>query len=52
MLQVNVYALTYLTFRVLPAMRKVGDGAILNVSSVAGLLPVLNSAVYAATKRM
>ena len=50
MLQVNVYALTYLTFRVLPAMRKVGDGAILNVSSVAGLLPVPNSAVYAATK--
>jgi len=50
MLQVNVYALTYLTFRVLPAMRKVGDGAILNVSSVAGLLPLPNSAVYAATK--
>ena len=50
MLQINVYALTYLTFRVLPAMKKVGDGAILNVSSVAGLLPVPNSAVYAATK--
>jgi uncharacterized protein len=50
MLQVNVSALTYLTFRVLPAMRKAGCGAILNVSSVAGLLPVPNSAVYAATK--
>jgi short-subunit dehydrogenase len=50
MLQVNVYALTYLTFRVLPAMRKSGRGAILNVSSIAGLLPVPNSAVYAATK--
>jgi uncharacterized protein len=50
MLQVNVYALTYLTFRVLPAMRKAGSGAILNVSSVAGLLPLPNSAVYAATK--
>ena len=50
MLQVNVCALTYLTFRVLPAMRKVGDGSILNVSSVAGLLPLPNSAVYAATK--
>src|ERR1700756_3112295 len=35
MLQVNVYALTYLTFRVLPAMRKAGCGAILNVSSIA-----------------
>lgn len=50
MLQVNVSALTYLTFRVLPAMIKAGCGAILNVSSVAGLLPVPNSAVYAATK--
>jgi uncharacterized protein len=50
MLQVNVYALTYLTFRVLPAMRKAGGGAILNVSSIAGLLPLPNSAVYAATK--
>jgi uncharacterized protein len=50
MLQVNVSALTYLTFRVLPAMRKAGNGAILNVSSVAGLLPLPNSAVYAATK--
>ncbi|HET9376719.1 MAG TPA: SDR family NAD(P)-dependent oxidoreductase, partial [Chthoniobacterales bacterium] len=42
MLQVNVYALTYLTFRVLPAMRKAGRGAILNVSSIASLLPVPN----------
>jgi uncharacterized protein len=50
MLQVNVYALTYLTFRILPAMRKAGRGAILNVSSVASLLPLPNSAVYAATK--
>jgi short-subunit dehydrogenase len=50
MLRVNVSALTYLTFRVLPAMRNVGSGAILNVSSVAGLLPLPNSAVYAATK--
>jgi uncharacterized protein len=50
MLQVNVYALTYLTFRVLPAMRKAGCGAILNVSSIASLLPVPHSAVYAATK--
>jgi uncharacterized protein len=50
MLQVNMVALTYLTYRVLPAMRKAGGGAILNVSSIAGFLPVPNSAVYAATK--
>jgi short-subunit dehydrogenase len=50
MLQLNMVALTYLTWRVLPAMRKAGDGAILNVSSIAGLLPVPNSSVYAATK--
>jgi uncharacterized protein len=50
MLEVNVNALTYLTFRILPVMKKAGRGAILNVSSVAGLLPVPNSAVYAATK--
>jgi short-subunit dehydrogenase len=50
MLQVNVYALTYLTFRVLPAMRNARQAAILNVSSVASLLPLPNNAVYAATK--
>jgi short-subunit dehydrogenase len=50
MLQVNVEALTYLTLRILPVMRKAGNGAILNVASVAGLLPLPNSAVYAATK--
>jgi len=50
MLEVNVNALTYLAYRILPAMRKAGKGAILNVGSVAGLLPLPNSAVYAATK--
>jgi uncharacterized protein len=50
MLEVNVNALTYLIFRILPGMKRAGHGAILNVSSVAGLLPVPNSAVYAATK--
>src|SRR5260221_7577433 len=49
MLQVNMVALTYLTYRILPAMRK-GGGAILNVSSIAGFLPIPNCAVYAATK--
>ena len=50
MLQVNMVALTYLTYRILPAMRKGGGGAILNVSSIAGFLPIPNCAVYAATK--
>jgi short-subunit dehydrogenase len=50
MLQVNMVALTYLTYRILPAMRKAGGGAILNVSSIASLFPVPNCAVYAATK--
>lgn len=50
MLDVNVRALTYLTLRVLSGMRKSGRGAILNVSSTAGFLPLPNNAVYAATK--
>src|SRR3984885_12004940 len=50
MLQVNIEALTYLTYRILPSMRKSGCGAILNVSSSASLVPVPNFAVYAATK--
>src|ERR1700722_266678 len=49
-LRVNIEALTYLTYRILPAMRKSGCGAIMNVSSVAGFLPVPGLAVYAATK--
>ena len=50
MLQVNIVALTYLTYRILPGMRKSGCGAILNVSSVVGFFPIPNLAVYAATK--
>jgi short-subunit dehydrogenase len=50
MLKVNIETLTYLTYRILPSMRKSGCGAILNVSSVASLLPVPHLAVYAATK--
>jgi short-subunit dehydrogenase len=49
-LQVNIQALTYLVYRILPSMRKSGCGAILNVGSAAGLVPVPNLAVYAATK--
>jgi uncharacterized protein len=50
MLQVNINAVTYLTFRTLPMIRKTGRGAILNVSSIASFLPLPNNAVYAATK--
>ena len=50
MLAVNIEALTYLTFRLLPGMRRIGGGAILNVSSIAGMFPVPSLGVYAATK--
>ena len=50
MLQVNINAFTYLTFRVLPILKRTGRGAILNVSSIASFLPLPNNAVYAATK--
>ncbi|MBV9390325.1 MAG: SDR family oxidoreductase [Verrucomicrobia bacterium] len=50
MLQVNISALTYLTYRVLPTMLKSGCGAVLNVSSSACFVPMPNLAVYAATK--
>lgn len=50
LLQVNISALTYLTFRVLPTIKKTGRGVILNVSSIASFLPLPNNAVYAATK--
>jgi short-subunit dehydrogenase len=50
MLQVNIESLTYLTYRILPSMRKSGCGAILNISSIASLMPVPHMGVYAATK--
>lgn len=50
MLDVNITALTHLTHRLLPAMRKSGRAAILNVSSVASFFPLPNLAVYSATK--
>ena len=50
-MQVNIVALTLLTRALLPAMIKAQKrGAILNVSSSAGFLPIPNMAVYAATK--
>lgn len=50
MLAVNVTALTLLTRLVLPGMVARKRGAILNVSSSAGFLPLAGFAVYAATK--
>ena len=50
MLAVNVVALTTLTRALLPAMIEKKRGAILNVSSSAGFLPIGKLAVYAASK--
>jgi short-subunit dehydrogenase len=50
MLAVNVTALTLLTRLLLPGMIARKRGAILNVSSTAGFLPIAGFAVYAATK--
>jgi short-subunit dehydrogenase len=49
-IQVNALALTALTRAVLPRMIAQKRGAILNVSSSAGFLPLPDLAVYAATK--
>src|SRR5207253_2538906 len=48
--QVNVLALTALTRALLPRMIAQRRGAILNISSSAGFLPLTDIAVYAATK--
>ena len=50
MMMVNIVALTTLTRALLPAMIQRKRGAILNVSSTAGFLPIRKLAVYAATK--
>ena len=50
MMAVNVVALTMLTRALLPGMIERKRGAILNVSSSAGFLPIGKLAVYAATK--
>jgi uncharacterized protein len=49
MLHVNVEALTHLAHALVPTMIRRG-GAILNVSSLASVLPIPDFAVYAATK--
>jgi hypothetical protein len=49
-LAVNIVALTMLTRALLPAMIEKKHGAVLNVSSSAGFLPIRKMAVYAASK--
>lgn len=50
MMQVNMIALTYLTKLFAKPMIERGDGAILNVASLAAYAPMPRLAVYAATK--
>ncbi|MFP4664903.1 MAG: SDR family NAD(P)-dependent oxidoreductase [Bacteroidales bacterium] len=50
MMQLNMTSLTYLTYALLPAMRKAGEGRIMNVASVAAFIPGPFMAVYYATK--
>ncbi len=50
MLRLNIEALTHLTHAFLPSMIQRGYGAVMNVSSLASLLPIPDFAVYAATK--
>ncbi len=49
-IQVNIAALTFLTRQLLPQMIARKRGAILNVSSSAGFLPIPGMGVYAASK--
>jgi short-subunit dehydrogenase len=50
MVNLNVNALTDMTARFLPGMLERGHGRILNVASIAGFMPVIGLATYAATK--
>lgn len=50
MLRVNMEALTHLTHLFVAGMIRNGGGAVLNVSSLASLMPIPDFAVYAATK--
>src|SRR5262249_24103418 len=50
MLELNVVSLTFLLNRLIPPMTKRGFGAILNVGSVAGMVPSPGMGSYAATK--
>ncbi len=50
MMRLNMEGLTHLTHLFLPAMRERHRGAIMNISSLASILPIPDFAVYAATK--
>lgn len=50
MVQLNIGALTELTYRILPGMMQRGHGAVISVASVAAFQPVAYMGVYAATK--
>ena len=50
MLDVNLEALTHLTHSLIPEMIRRGGGAIINLSSLASVIPIPDFAVYAATK--
>ncbi|MFC7336092.1 SDR family NAD(P)-dependent oxidoreductase [Haloferula chungangensis] len=50
MLKLNIEALTHLAHALVPLMKAGGGGSIINVSSLASLLPIPDFAVYAATK--
>lgn len=50
MFDVNVHGLMYCIKQVVPQMKKMDQGHIVNVSSIAGLNPVKNMSAYAATK--
>lgn len=50
MIRLNVEALTHLCHALLPHMIRRGGGAMINVSSLASLLPIPDFAIYAATK--
>ena len=47
---VNVFGITRVTNAVLPAMRSQGQGRIINMSSILGLIPSPYNALYASTK--
>ena len=50
MVDVNLRAPIVLTSKVLPHIRKAGRGAVINVTSLAGMVPTVGSATYSATK--
>lgn len=49
-LRINIEALTHLTHLMLPGMIGTGGGAVMNISSLASILPIPDFAVYAASK--